>query len=346
MTTLPASLALPGSAPPHPHSTESDKTALHRIGRTLKYALLAALIALLAVYTGLHAYIAWMLAHPPVAPLSSNPLLAKNLPYADVAFPSSDGATMVDGWWIPAAGGSSRSVVLSHGYGANREEKWVPMYDLADLLHGMGYNVLMFDYGFASGKRPLPATGGILESRQLRGAIDFARAQGTGELIVWGFSMGAGTALQAALQQAPIDAMILDSTFIPSDDTLAYNLAQSPIRLTEYPTLPLVKWFLPLMSGGFRLDQVPSAAVQATPFEFPVYLIHGTNDRKAPVYLAENVAKAQTNPYTQLWVVQGAIHEMIYRTHTQEYVDRITDFLGQVHVLNIAKSPSPPELEV
>ena len=150
--------------------------------------------------------------------------------------------------------------------------------------------------------------------------------------------MGAGSALQAALQHAPVDAMILDSTFLPSDDTLAYNLAQSPIKLTEYPTIPLVKWFLPLMSGGIRLDQVPSALAQQTSFDFPVYLIHGTNDLKAPVYLAENVANAQTNPYTQLWVVQGAIHEMIYRTHTQEYVDRITAFLGQVHVLFIADS--------
>ncbi len=347
MTTLPASLALPGGAPSQPHSTTSDKSVFHRLGRILKYILLTMLIALMTVYTGLHAYVAWMLAHPAVAPLSSNPLLAKNLPYSDVSFPSSDGATMVDGWWIPAAnGGNSQSVVLSHGYGANREEKWVPMYDLADLLHGLGYNVLMFDYGFASGKYPLPATGGILESRQLLGAIDFARAQSTGELIVWGFSMGAGTALQAALLHAPIDAMILDSTFIPSDETLAYNLAQLPIKLTEYPTIPLVKWFLPLMSGGFRLDDVPSAAVQATPFDFPVYLIHGTDDRKAPVYLAENVAKAQMNPYSQLWVVQGAIHEMIYRTHTREYVDRITAFLGEVHILSIAKSIESGTVEV
>lgn len=343
MTTLPASLALPGGATPHPHSTTADRTALRRIGRVLKYTLLAALIVLMTAFTGLHAYIAWLLAHPVVQPLSSNPMLAKNLPYADIAFPSSDGAAMVDGWWIPAAEGSGRSIVLSHGYGANREEVWVPMYDLADLLHGMGYNVLMFDYGFASGKYRLPATGGILEARQLRGAIDYARAQGTGELIVWGFSMGAGTALQAALQNAPVDAMILDSTFIPSDDTLAYNLAQLPIKLTEYPTIPLVKWFLPFMSGGFRLDEIPSAAVQATAFDFPLYMIHGTNDRKAPVYLAENVAKAQMNPYSQLWVVKGAIHEMIYRTHTQEYVSRITDFLGQVHALNLGKSPEALE---
>lgn len=340
MTTLPASLALPGSSSPQPHSQAVDVPALQRIGRLLKYTVLVALAALVATYAGLHAYVAWVLAHPPVASLSSNPMIAKNLAYAEVEFPSSDGASMVDGWWIPAVGGSSQSVVLSHGYGANREEHWVPMYDLADLLHGLGYNVLMFDYGYASGKYPLPATGGILESRQLRGAIDFARAQGTDELIVWGFSMGAGTALQAALQQAPIDGMILDSTFIPSDDTLAYNLAQLPFTLAEYPTIPLVKWFLPLMSG-FRLEQIPSAAAQTTPFDFPVYLIHGTNDRKAPAYLAENVAKAQSNPLSDLWIVQGAIHEMIYRTHTQEYVDRITAFLGQVHALGVADSLEP-----
>jgi len=347
MTTLPASLALSGSAPlPEQAGTGTPlPPVLGRLGRILKFVLLASLATIVALYAGLHAYIAWMLAHPVVAPLSSNPLLAKNLPYTDIDFPSADGRSTVHGWWIPAAEQSRQSVVLSHGYGANREEHWVPMYDLADLLHGLGYNVLMFDYGFASSRHPLPATGGILESQQLLGAIDYARSQGTGELIVWGFSMGAGTALQAALHYAPIDAMILDSTFLPNEDTLAYNLDQSPLKLTPYPTLSLIKWFLPLMSG-VRLEQVPSAQAQTTSFDFPVYLIHGANDRKAPVYLAENVAHAQSNPYSQLWIVQGAIHEMIYRTHTQEYVDRITAFLGQVHILNTAASPESGPLAV
>ncbi|MBW5445631.1 alpha/beta fold hydrolase [Cohnella sp. CFH 77786] len=336
MTTLHASLSLQSNVP-LPLAPETGGTSVvRRLVRLFGYLLLSGVFALTVLYAGVQAYIAWKLTHPYVSPLVSNPMQAKNLPYSDVHFPSADGQTVVDGWWIPVTG-SRQSVVLSHGYGANREESWVPMYDLADLLHRLGYNVLMFDYGFASAKHRLPATGGILESQQLLGAIHYAREQGTRELIVWGFSMGAGTALQAALQHAPVDAMILDSTFLPDDDTLAYNLNRIPFELPKLPTLQLIKQFLPIM-GGTSLDRIPSERAQHTTFDFPMLLIHGTADDKAPVYLAENVAKAQTNPYTQLWTVQGAIHEMIYRTHKQEYVKRITAFLGEVHVLTVNKA--------
>lgn len=335
MTSLPVPIASGGSVSYPPVAAAETLSVPRRTGRARKYVVLFAILSLAMLYAGFHAYVAWRLTHPDVAPLASNPMLAKNLAYEDVIFPSADGKTMVDGWWIPA-GGSRQSVVLSHGYGANREEYWVPMYDLAELLHGLGYNVLMFDYGFASRNNRLPATGGILESQQLLGAIEYARNQGSLELIVWGFSMGAGTALQAALQNAPVDAMILDSTFLPNDETLVYNLSQIPFYIPEYPTLSLVKWFFPFVSGA-SLEQVPSAQAQGTPFDFPILVVHGTKDSKAPVDLAMNVASAQTHPQTQLWIVQGAIHEMIFRTHHKEYVNRVTAFLGEVHAATAAK---------
>ena len=345
MSPMSSPLALGGGVPLPSVPELEPSEAVRSASRVLRNVLLAFVAALLALYAGFHAYVAWKLAHPDVAPLASNPMLAKNLPYEDIAFFSADGKTLLDGWWIPAKDDSRRSIVLSHGYGTNREESWVPMYDLADLIHGLGYNVLMFDYGYASAKQRLPATGGVLESQQLLGAIHYARERGSDELIVWGFSMGAGTALQAALQHAPVDAMILDSTFLVSDETLVYNLVHSGLKLPKYPTVNLVKWFLPLVSGT-AIDKVPAAQAQDTPFDFPVFLIHGTADRKAPAYLAENVAKAQTNPYTQLWIVNGAIHEMIFRTHTQEYIARATAFLGEDHAETAAKRLQLQSLDV
>ncbi|WP_239617848.1 alpha/beta hydrolase [Cohnella mopanensis] len=341
MTTMSTPLPLVGSgtaipAPVHP----SERTRIQKLGRVSLHLSYVVFSILLLLFVAFHAYVAWALSHPPVAALASNPMLAKNLAYSEVTFASADNRIQVDGWWIPAES-SQRTVVLSHGYGANREETWVPMYDLADLLHGMKYNVLMFDYGFASKSHPAPATGGKIESQQLLGAIQFARAQGTQELVVWGFSMGAGTALQAALLSAPVDAMILDSTFLPDDDTLYFNIKHYA-DLPRYPSLSLIRQFFPMMSGA-RLEQLPSAEVQSTAYDFPIFLIHGTADDKAPTYLSENVAKAQTNALSRLWIVPDAIHEMIYRTHTQEYVQRATAFLDNVHSDVLAKLATPAE---
>ncbi|WP_372631278.1 alpha/beta hydrolase [Cohnella sp.] len=315
-------ISTPVSSYPHSASFKLSRIALN---------LFVALSCLMAgLFVAFHAYAAYLFSYPPIASIGSNPMLAKSLAYSDVVFASADGASQVEGWWIPA-GDSRKTVVLSHGYGTNREEPWVPMYDLAGFLNGLQYNVLMFDYGYANPLNPSPATGGISESQQLRGALQYARSQGSDELIVWGFSMGAGTALQAALQSEPVDAMILDSTFLPDENTVYANINHY-IRLPQYPTISLLRLFLPLM-GGVALDDVPAAEAQATDYAFPIFLIHGTEDDKAPYSIAENVARAQTNDLSRLWIVPGAIHEMIYRTHTEEYVARTAAFLESVRKL-------------
>lgn len=286
------------------------------------------ILAVLAVI-GAHGYIAWTLAHPYVAPLVSNPMQAKNLDYYDITFPSVSGKTTVDGWYIPSAADEGRTIVFSHGYGANREEAWVPMYDLAALLHRLRYNVLMFDYGYASEKNRTPATGGIEESQQLLGAIRYAKAQGAEDIVVWGFSMGAGTALQAALQTDEIDAMILDSMFITDADTLYHNLTQF-LPLPRNPSVPLIASLLPLWSG-VELNEIPADRVKRTTYDMPIYMIHGTRDAKAPTALAETVASNQTHPLSGLWVVEGGQHEMLFRIHPNEYMQRALIFLSQVH---------------
>ncbi|QJC53647.1 alpha/beta hydrolase [Paenibacillus albicereus] len=305
---------------------------------TRRNALVAAISAgaalLLLLVAAFHGYIAWMVAYPYVAPVHSNPMEAKGLAYEDVAFPSLSGRTTVSGWYIPASPGrsiqseSERTIVLSHGYGANREETWVPMYDLASLLHRLNYNVLMFDYGYASQQYRAPATGGWEESQQLLAAVDYVRESGSKEVVVWGFSMGAGTALQAALQTDAIDAMILDSTFVASPDTLFDNVR----NIIDLPrlSLPLIEKLLPLWTG-VDFNKIPAEQVLSTNYSIPIYMIHGTMDAKASYQSAETIAARQTNPLSREWIVNGGQHELLFRQHPKEYIQRAALFLSQVN---------------
>jgi pimeloyl-ACP methyl ester carboxylesterase len=330
MTTLPAPVAARGNVS---LPSEIARPAGARRVRRLLLLSMASFTFLLLVITGVHAWIAWKLTHPDIARLRTNPMAAKNLAYEEIAFPSYGHASLTEGWWIPA-GFSANTVVLSHGYGANREEYWVPMYDLAEILHRQGYNVLMFDYGFASEKFHHPATGGHVEARQLLGAVDYARQRGSEMIVVWGFSMGAGTALQAALHDAPVDAMILDSTFLPNEDTISYALENLGLKGPAKPAIPLVKWFFPLMSGT-SLEDLPVQRALDTDFHFPIFLIHGTADTKAPAFLAENIASAQTHPASRLWIAENALHEMIFRMHKEEYLQRTLSFLGEISEMRL-----------
>ncbi|KRE22753.1 alpha/beta hydrolase [Paenibacillus sp. Soil522] len=337
MTPMPLEGGFPQSLQPFPMG-DSDSLFLLRKSRSRGKHLLVASIASLAAMCLLaviifHGYVAWMLAFPFVAPLSTNPQAAIGLDYEDVVFPSKSGDTTVSGWFIPAeadAGGaaaSARTVVFSHGYGANREESWVPMYELSKLLHGLNYNILLFDYGYASKEYKAPATGGLEESQQLLAAVDYAKSRGAEDIVVWGFSMGAGTALQAALQTDEIDAMILDSLFIPSPEALFDNLNQF-VTLPRF-SLPLIESMIPLWTGT-SFGSIPASEVISNIYDIPLFIIHGTNDVKASYKTAEVIAEGQGNILSRSWIVQDGKHELLFQVHPSEYIQRAALFLSQV----------------
>lgn len=288
---------------------------------------LSVLFFIIFCFILLHGFIVWVLSNPTVAPLYSNPKLAKGMDYEDVSFQALDNSRTMHGWYIPAAG-STKTIVFSHGYGANREETWIPMYDLAHYAHRLNFNVLMFDYGFAAQNSKGVATGGKKETQQLLGAIQYVKQKGSQEIVVWGFSMGAGTALQAGLVTKDVDAMILDSTFLLEPDTLYHNLKQH-LDLPEHPSLDILEMMLPVLNGT-SLSQIPYPEVMKEDYPFPIYFIHGTDDEKAPYPIAEKLAANQTNPLSGNWIVQGSHHELIFREHSREYLRRVSTFLGQV----------------
>ncbi|BBH22690.1 hypothetical protein Back11_40350 [Paenibacillus baekrokdamisoli] len=360
---LPAGGFAPGVLPsPSPASQSADRATINSRRKHIAVAILSAFIAMiLFAVLAFHGYVAWIIAHPYVAPLTSNPKIAKNLDYTDVSFPSKSGHTNVHGWYIPATAGSSelprtlataafktsgsaspttlaaaaapsnRTIVFSHGYGANREETWVPMYDLANLLHRLHYNVFMFDYGYASSTDRSPATGGIEESKQLLAAVQYARSQGADQVVVWGFSMGAGTALQAALQTDStdrIDALLLDSLFLTSPESLYGNVRQY-LDLPRYPSMPLIEGMLHFFTGT-DFNKIPTEQVISTAYNIPMYIMHGTDDVKAPLATAEKIASLQSNLLSREWIVKGGKHEMLFQTRSKEYIQRAALFLSQV----------------
>lgn len=293
--------------------------------RLILTILISFLTLCLSLVLGFHAYIAWTLARPHIDPLQSDPMRAVGLPYSSVTFPSLNGTSNLDGWFIPAH--SNKTVIFSHGYGGNREELWVPLYNLARELHLQNYNVLMFDYGYVQPENERIMTGGIQESQELLGAIKYVKQLSGGPIYIWGFSMGAGTALQAALQQgADISGMILDSTFMLNPDTLYHNMKQV-VNMPRYPSLPLVRLFFPLLNG-VSLHEVPYKKVTSTAYSMPIYFIHGTEDFKAPYEMVEDIYKVQKDTQSKLWIIPNAKHELIYRAEPKKYVRTTLSFLN------------------
>ena len=318
----------------HLHATAQEPSVelsprLIRFKHIVIALLLSVIFFLLFCFIALHAYIAWVLSNPTVAPLFSNPMQAKGMAYEEISFPAKDGSRMMQGWYIPAEQ-SDKTIVFSHGYGANREESWIPMYDLAHYAHRQNFNVIMFDYGFASQTSKQVATGGKVEAQQLLGAIQLAKQRGAQKVVVWGFSMGAGTALQAGLQTKDVDAMILDSTFLLEPDTLYHNI-KNQIDLPRHPSLEILELLFPLVNGT-GVQQIPYMQVKSEDYPFPILFVHGTEDEKAPYPIAETLAANQTNPASDVWIIQDGLHELLFRQHPREYLRRVSTFLSQAKI--------------
>jgi alpha-beta hydrolase superfamily lysophospholipase len=277
---------------------------------------------------GLYGYIAWMLGRPNHDTLQSNPTLAVGLPYENVSFPSLTGKSKLNGWFIHSAEPSIKTIIFSHSYAGNREEPWMPIYKIAAALHKKNFNVLMFDYAYANKANHIAFTGGVNESKDLLGAINYVKQRGATEVVVWGFSMGAGTTLQAALQTKDINAMILDSTFIATPDTMFQNVKRK-LDLPEYPSKMLLHIMFPMLNGsGF--SQIPYQKVLSTAYSMPIFFIHGKEDERSPYEIIQHLADNQSaNALSSLWLNSKAKHELVYDTDPKAYFKKTMDFIDK-----------------
>lgn len=306
---------------------DKSKRRIHLTVAMITTALLAIVLIVFISFLAL----SWHLAYPYVPPLQSNPYQAKGLPYETYIYPSKSGNSTIEAWYIPASGqveGKSRTVILSHGYGTNREEQWIPLYDLADYLHNLNYNVIMFDYGYASEQFLYPATWGSEEKEQLSATISLAEQHGAEQIIVFGFSMGGGTALQTALTDTRIDALMLDSAFIAGPDGLYANTVPY-VTLPKKPTLWLLEKTLPLWTGH-SLSNKPTHQILSHDYNIPLFFVHGTLDEKASYMVTQHIYEQQSNPLSKYWLVENGYHELLLRKDRKLYFQNISTFLSSV----------------
>ena len=242
------------------------------------------------------------------------------------ALTSADG-TRIAGWYIPAGNRSEPTgptVVLAHADGANKSE----MLDWAAPLHG-DYNLLLFDFrnhGQSSGST---TTMGVRESDDLRAVLDWlAKAKGPSAIAVLGVSMGGAAAINEAVGDPRVKAVILDSTHA----TLA-NALQARLERDGYPLSLPGAWSI-LLGGLLRTGEDMSSAdpVQAIArYSGSVLIIAAGSDRAIGSRDAADLLAAArgSGGSAELDTCAGAAHEQSITTCSSEYAGWVRGFLGQ-----------------
>lgn len=232
--------------------------------------------------------------------------------YEDVSFKTADGLTL-RGWYIPSAKGTQKTLILLHGYPADKGN----ILPALAFLHE-DFNLLLFDFRYLGSSEGSYSTAGAKEVEDLLAAIQFLKSRGVKEVGVWGFSMGGAVTLMAIEKAPEIGAVISESSYASLAD-MTFELL--PIPLLNYPIAYLVGVWAKLFLGIDVRDASPADRIRNT--QIPILLIHSSADAVIPFSHARLLQQALAkNPNAEFWFHEQFAHGQL----ASDYRTRVRDF--------------------
>jgi len=218
--------------------------------------------------------------------------------YEDVSFRTADGLTL-RGWYIPAARTTEKTLILLHGYPADKGD----ILPALAFLHE-DFNLLLFDFRYLGESEGSYSSAGANEVEDLLAAIRFLKARGIKEVGVWGFSMGGAVALMAIEKAPEIRAVVSESSYA-SLAQMALSLLRIP--LLNYPVAYLVGLWAKIFLGIDVRDASPAQRIRHS--TIPILLIHSSDDAVIPFSHAQSLQQALAkNPHAEFWFHGGFGH--------------------------------------
>ena len=241
---------------------------------------------------------------------------------------TTDGVS-IGGWYVPAAndaGPTATTVILVHGWGANKSE----VLKYAVPLHAR-FNVIAFDLRGGGRSGASETTFGLREQNDLEAVIDWVeRTKHPAHLVVMGNSMGGGTSALAAASDQRIEALILDSTH-----AYVANIVERRLEVDSgYPAHPGTSAILAgvwVRTGLDLMDADPARAVAHLGAR-PLLLVHGAADvHDVPsqsvdvIYAAAQAAGVSVERH----LCAGAAHGIVVDTCPHEWGQWVTTFIDR-----------------
>ncbi|HEY7316940.1 MAG TPA: alpha/beta fold hydrolase [Candidatus Binatia bacterium] len=232
--------------------------------------------------------------------------------YEDVSFKTSDGLSL-SGWYIPSAKKIEKTLILLHGYPADKGN----ILPALAFLHN-DFNLLLFDFRYLGKSEGSYSTAGAKEVEDLLAAVQFLKNRQVNEVGVWGFSMGGAVGLMAIEKAPEIRAVVSESSY-SSLAAMTFELMKIP--LLNYPIAYLIGFWAKLFLGIDVRDASPADRIRNT--SIPILLIHSSADAVIPFSHAKLLQQALAkNPNAEFWFHDDFAHGQL----ATDYRTRIKDF--------------------
>jgi dipeptidyl aminopeptidase/acylaminoacyl peptidase len=235
--------------------------------------------------------------------------------YEDVLFSTKDGVKL-RGWFIPNLNEHSKTIILLHGYPADKGDILPVMSFL-----GKKFNLFLFDFRYLGESGGSISTAGAKETGDLLAAIGYLKSRDIKEVGIWGFSMGGAVALMTAGDAPEIKAVISESSYARLD-LMARELYRIPIL--KYPLAYLTGFWSKIFLGVHPKNVSPAESVKK--LDIPILIVHSKDDQVVPFDHALLLREAlKENQRAEFWFDESLRHGQL----GSEYQKRIIEFFDE-----------------
>lgn len=250
------------------------------------------------------------------------------VPYREVQFTATDGrpdgmsGTLLSGWYLPKENAPA-IIIYSHGLFRSRQE----MLERAAALWQHGYAGLLFDFRRHGRSDGALSSMGYLERLDVTGAVKFIRdsLQVKVPIVGLGVSMGAAATLLAAAETPEIAALIVDSSFLSFDTTIAHHL-KLWLGLPRFPLADTMILFT-RQRVGFKNEDFDLRRALNKIGDRPMLFIAGGADKRMPLEVAHELFATAETSRKSLVIIPNAPHGAGYRVNPALYESAVLDFL-------------------
>ena len=222
------------------------------------------------------------------------------LSYESVSFQTDDGVVL-SGWFVPAEP-CIGVVLFCHGNAGNMSHR----LESIQLFHRLNLSTFIFDYrGYGSSEGRPSERGTYLDALAAWDVLKSRKACASGEIIVFGRSLGAAIAARLAKERDP-GALIIESAFTSITDLGAELYPFLPVRLLSRYRYETIQYL-----GGVRC---------------PVLVVHSPSDEIIPFRHGRRLFDAAKPPKAFL-EIRGS-HNDGFLVSGDAYVEGIRSFLA------------------
>jgi fermentation-respiration switch protein FrsA (DUF1100 family) len=234
-----------------------------------------------------------------------------------------DGNIKLDGWLIKAAAPVKGTIIYLHGVADCK----IDGIRFAKLMHDNHYNVFLYDSRRHGKSEGTYCTYGFYEKYDVSCVIDYLAARKDielGKIGLFGTSMGAAIAIQAASIDKRITAIASENSFATLR-TIFDDYQKRMIKLPFHYLRNLVIVHAELRAKFKAREVSPLEAIQTT--HIPILIVCGTDDHLIKHQYSFMLFEKANQP-KKIFPILGAAHNNMWDIAGKEYGLKLLEFFG------------------